>query len=173
MPTLHVHLYRPWFDAIALGYKKNEYRSVTPYWKTRIEGREYDTVQLRNGYCPTDPTLIAEYRGYDKVDMGGQEYYRLKLGAIQELRNYALPALAELPAPGGCMDVNACVDPKQHQHYMAYCDKTQCWLPKGTAAVPEPDSGEAPEIRDIATSHDSSETEDDGNWGHVVGRIVL
>jgi hypothetical protein len=161
---LRVHLYRPWFDAIALGYKKSEFRKATPYWKTRIVGREYDTVQLRNGYCPGDPTLIVEYQGYEEVEVNGEPYYRLQLGAIRELRNYALPALAELPSPDTRLDLNQCIDPKQHGQHMTFCDKTQCWLPK-VAVAPEVAPEVAPDIRQVSDELCA--------WGREVGRIVL
>ena len=46
---LHLNLYREFFTAIAARTKRTEYRSRTPYWKQRLEGRHYDAIQSRNG----------------------------------------------------------------------------------------------------------------------------
>jgi hypothetical protein len=48
--TLNLTLKREWFDEIAKGKKKKEYREYKPYWKTRLEGREYAIVRFKNGY---------------------------------------------------------------------------------------------------------------------------
>ena len=37
MKTLHLNLYREYFDAILKGEKTTEYRDVTPYWSKRLE----------------------------------------------------------------------------------------------------------------------------------------
>ena len=50
-------MYRKYFDAIVDGTKTIEYRKKTDYWKKRIEGREYDYIQFRNGYAKIAPTM--------------------------------------------------------------------------------------------------------------------
>ena len=39
-----------YFDQIKSGDKTQEYREVTPFWKKRLENREYDFVVLTRGY---------------------------------------------------------------------------------------------------------------------------
>lgn len=39
-----------YFDQIASGEKREEYRVVTRYWSRRIRGRSYDAVVLTRGY---------------------------------------------------------------------------------------------------------------------------
>jgi len=39
-----------YFDQIAAGTKREEYRLRTPFWAKRIEGRDYDSVVLTRGY---------------------------------------------------------------------------------------------------------------------------
>ena len=39
--VLHLTLHREFFDAIADGNKKPEYRADTPFWRARLVGRNY------------------------------------------------------------------------------------------------------------------------------------
>ena len=66
--TLHLNLKKQWFDMIANGVKKEEYREIKPYWNKRL-GKEYKFVQFRNGYSKTAPTIILKCKGI-KVDLG-------------------------------------------------------------------------------------------------------
>ena len=63
---LLLRLKRKWFDAIAAGYKRTEYRSATGYWEERIEGQRYDSIVFRNGYGDHRPTMEVEYKGWRK-----------------------------------------------------------------------------------------------------------
>ena len=94
MKILHLNLYRKYFDAIFNGTKLFEYREKTDYWKKRIENREYDVIQFRNGYAKIAPTMLVEYKGYN-IDAGYDKFlkrtkdrYELKLGKIIEVKNY-------------------------------------------------------------------------------------
>jgi hypothetical protein len=42
------------FDQIEAGTKTEEYRLQTPYWRERLEGREYRNVILTRGYPRAD-----------------------------------------------------------------------------------------------------------------------
>ena len=53
--VLHLNLHREFFAAVAAGTKRVEYRQRTPYWRRRLEGREYDVIQFRNGYATLAP----------------------------------------------------------------------------------------------------------------------
>ena len=88
MKILHLNLYRKYFDAIADGTKVFEYRQKTDYWKKRIENREYDVIQFRNGYAKDAPTMLVEHKGYSEVIRTGNGVeYEIKLGKIIEV-NY-------------------------------------------------------------------------------------
>jgi hypothetical protein len=50
MTDLHLNLRAEYFDAIAAGKKGEEYRLVTPYWRRRIEGRQFSSIVLKKGY---------------------------------------------------------------------------------------------------------------------------
>ena len=64
---LHLNLVREFFDQIAKGEKQEEYRDRTDYWKTRLEGREYDIIRFRNGYGLGVPEMDVEWKGVEKV----------------------------------------------------------------------------------------------------------
>ena len=86
---LHLNLFREYFNQIVEGTKTIEYRKKTDYWKKRIENREYDYIQFRNGYAKIAPTMLVEYKGYSvgKHPLIGNLEYELKLGKIIEV-NY-------------------------------------------------------------------------------------
>jgi hypothetical protein len=65
---LVLHLKREYFDAIKRGDKLFEYRLRTPYWKTRLVGRNYKTVLLLCGYPKFDDeekTILCRWQGYE------------------------------------------------------------------------------------------------------------
>lgn len=62
MRILHLTLKKQWFDMIADGEKREEYREMKPYWHKRLVGKQYDAVRFRNGYAPTSPTVTVELR---------------------------------------------------------------------------------------------------------------
>lgn len=56
-----------YFDAIREGSKPEEYRLTSGYWRRRLEGREYDLVELTRGYpARNDATrrIRRVWRGY-------------------------------------------------------------------------------------------------------------
>lgn len=79
--TLHLTLKKKWFDMIASGEKKEEYRELKIYWENRFIDRrvidevsmleftngkglkEFDTVTFRNGYAKNAPAMILECKG--------------------------------------------------------------------------------------------------------------
>ncbi len=79
---LNLTLHRCFFEQIAIGFKRQEYRDKKPYWTRRLVGRTFDEVHFRNGYGPYAPFLRAEWKGMD--DMGS--YYVIRLGDVLEVR---------------------------------------------------------------------------------------
>ena len=64
---------KKWFDMILSGEKKEEYREIKPYWKTRFKnvfdmapysfipvGNRVAQVKFQNGYGKDAPSFIAE-----------------------------------------------------------------------------------------------------------------
>jgi hypothetical protein len=67
-PVLHLTLHREFFDAIAEGSKKTEYRDNTPYWRPRLVGREYAEIVFRNGYATRAPLMRFSFSASAKKD---------------------------------------------------------------------------------------------------------
>jgi len=89
MKTLKLNLKRKWFDMIACGEKKEEYREAKYFWICRlldknlevselnavIPGtantyldvwkRDFDQVEFQNGYHKNAPTVTVEFKGLD------------------------------------------------------------------------------------------------------------
>ena len=92
---------KKWFDMIALGHKKEEYREIKPYYTKRFQNiglldkRHEDEatnrtaeIALRNGYAATDPTLIVKVElkfGLGKEEWGADPnewYYILAIKKV-------------------------------------------------------------------------------------------
>lgn len=100
---LHLTLKKKWFDMIASGEKKEEYREIKPYWDARLYDKlksiivQYDIVRFTNGYAKDCPTMDIECREI-KFDIGepnwgavnGKVYYVIQLGNILTIKNYNL-----------------------------------------------------------------------------------
>lgn len=63
MNTVHLVLKRKWFDLIASGEKRIEYRADTEFWRKRILGKEQ--VVFHRGY--TDVTLRFSIRKIERT----------------------------------------------------------------------------------------------------------
>jgi hypothetical protein len=72
---LHLNLHREFFSQIAAETKRTEYRSQTPYWKTRLGNRQYDVIQFRNGYATDAPEMVVEFLGVRRCGKGRNGYY--------------------------------------------------------------------------------------------------
>ena len=101
MRILKLTLNKKWFDMILSGEKKEEYRELKEYWKTRLTNREkpeyrlislqgfltlalpndffakYDYVEFTNGYGGKMPTMLIEClgisKGYGEPKWGAEE----------------------------------------------------------------------------------------------------
>lgn len=97
MKNLHLTLKKKWFDMIASGEKKEEYREVKPYWIKRLTAynnafdhcRDFSAIEFKNGYGKDAPTLLFECDeiiiGTGKPEWGAEpdkEYFVIKLGKI-------------------------------------------------------------------------------------------
>ncbi len=92
---------KKWFDMIASGEKKEEYREIKPYYTRRFswhEDKKCPTIQIttdvrfRNGYSKTSPTMECHVRirkGYGKEEWGAEKnklYYVLEITKIWEVK---------------------------------------------------------------------------------------
>ena len=85
--VLFLNLHREFFAAIADGTKRIEYRKQTAYWRARLEGRKYDLINFRNGYSPTAPEMLVQFRGLRRYGSGRSAYYAIRLGKILKSRD--------------------------------------------------------------------------------------
>ena len=85
---LHLNLHREFFSQIAAGTQRTEYRSQTPYWKKRLENRNYDVIQFRNGYATDAPVMVVEFRGLRRYGKGRSAYYAIVLGKILKIKRW-------------------------------------------------------------------------------------
>lgn len=73
-----------YFAKIVEGKKPYEFLDLTNYWKSRLEGREYDAILFRSGSLPDAPEMLVEYLGCEKWSHS----YAIKLGKIIELKRW-------------------------------------------------------------------------------------
>ncbi len=85
---LHLNLHREFFSAIASKTKNIEYRKQSPYWRKRLEGREYDVILFRNGYAKHAPEMQVEFRGLRRYGKGRAAYYAIRLGRILKIKRW-------------------------------------------------------------------------------------
>lgn len=103
MRILHLTLKKKWFDMIASGEKKEEYRDHKLHWMRRLvkEGyhcmqvcKEFDIVRFKNGYQKNAPEMDVECLGISLDHTGKKEWgfeercYIIKLGKILSIKNY-------------------------------------------------------------------------------------
>jgi hypothetical protein len=91
MNILHLTLKAKWFDMIASGEKKEEYREIRPYWDKRLCGKEYAYILFRNGYSKNARSMLVHCYWIDAGSgfeiwgaESGKHYYVLRLGEIIE-----------------------------------------------------------------------------------------
>jgi hypothetical protein len=89
MTTLHLTLHKKWFDEIAAGRKKHEYRERKPYWESRL-ARQYDDILFKNGYGKSAPMMRVRFLGCRKSrnKFFPDGCFAIRLGEIVETKNY-------------------------------------------------------------------------------------
>jgi hypothetical protein len=85
---LHLNLHCENFAAIANKTKRIEYRGRTPYWRRRLEGRNYDAIHFRNGFATKAPELLVKFRGLRRYGKGRNAYYAIQLGRILKIKRW-------------------------------------------------------------------------------------
>lgn len=83
--VLHLTLHREFFDDIAAGKKKTEFRDNTPYWRARLLDRQYDEIHFRNGYASRAPFMRVKWLGTRKIT---PRTFAIRLGRIIKIANY-------------------------------------------------------------------------------------
>lgn len=94
MATLHLTLKGEFYDMIAAGIKREEYREIKPYWEVRLFSRQYTHILFARGahFHPRIPKMLIELNGIRKgtgrTEWGASkdvEYYVLSLGRISTI----------------------------------------------------------------------------------------
>lgn len=84
---LTLQIKKKWFDMIATGEKKEEYREIKPYYRSRF-AIFHDTVRFKNGYRKDSPEMICKFtlaQGQGKPEWGaepGKSYYILEITEV-------------------------------------------------------------------------------------------
>ena len=68
MKVLHLTLIKKWFDLIASGDKRIEYRTFKLHWEQRLVDKSgmmkcFDEIHFRNGYRQDSPFMRVEFLG--------------------------------------------------------------------------------------------------------------
>lgn len=89
---LRLTVKRKWFYMIASGEKKEEYRTPGNWILSRLEDKDYDIVEFKNGYGPNVPTIEVEYRGwgysFGRPEWGGGKMsVTIQLGHVLSRQN--------------------------------------------------------------------------------------
>jgi hypothetical protein len=100
---LRMTLKKKWFDMIASGEKKEEYRDIKDHWTSRLlhfkfDGtpyvyphmiKWYDEIEFINGYRQDSPRIRVEFKGLEigegKPEWGGEKgkkVFIIKLGEL-------------------------------------------------------------------------------------------
>lgn len=70
MAVLFLYVKGIYFDQIVSGEKIEEYRLVSPFWSKRLEGRDYASIEIMNGYpskSDTSRRIKRPWRGVRKT----------------------------------------------------------------------------------------------------------
>jgi hypothetical protein len=83
METLKIVIKKEWFDEIASGKKKIEYRDISPFWTSRLydkngKKRVYDLIEFINGYNTDARRKVTKYEGFQKRG----NFYNIQVGKI-------------------------------------------------------------------------------------------
>jgi len=84
---LRLPIKKKWFDMIASGEKREEYRKATEYWRRRVNraialGKNI-FVELRNGYGKDRPSIVREVFAISTV-------YKQKHGDVVLVKEWAM-----------------------------------------------------------------------------------
>lgn len=99
MRVLHLTIYREFFDKIASGKKKNEYREYKDFWIKKLlkkpggKPKIFDEVHFRNGYRDDNPFMRVKFlkTKFGKWPSGEKKNKRcfdIYLGKVLDIRNW-------------------------------------------------------------------------------------
>ena len=80
-PALHLVVRRRWFEEIASGRKRIEYRRRCAHWDRRLSGRRYSQAIISLGYRADRPRLAARVLGIRR----SPTHWEIHLGEVTAL----------------------------------------------------------------------------------------
>ncbi len=98
MRVLHLTIRRQFFEEIAGGVKRCEYRDLKPYWTSRLEGKTFDEVHFRSGRTRNVPFMRVEFRGVRIGSWQGRPCYVIELGRVLEVKRGSQPSAGAAPS---------------------------------------------------------------------------
>lgn len=93
MRILHLTIKKKWFDMIAKGEKKQEFREAKTYWWQRLinedgSKKEFDEIHMRNGYSKDNPFMRIKWNGWIPGYYEGDLCYAIDVSEIIEITNW-------------------------------------------------------------------------------------
>ena len=90
---LTLRICNKWFKKILNWKLTYELKEIKSYWTSRLydkswDLKDYKIISIKNWYSSTSPEVIVEFDGVEKVIENEQEYFKVKLGKILEVKNY-------------------------------------------------------------------------------------
>ncbi|MEO9497609.1 MAG: ASCH domain-containing protein [Vibrio splendidus] len=74
---LHLPVKGVYFNEMKSGIKTREYRLQTDYWKTRLEGRDYDLVRITLGYPSREDEeriMLFKWKGFERTTITHEHF---------------------------------------------------------------------------------------------------
>ena len=97
LSTITLHLMSNWWRDVRDGKKRVEYRANTPYWRKRLEGKDYQCARIMLGY-DAGMTLVFEVVKIEltreKNDLNLPECWAVRLG--KKIENYRVGANGQI-----------------------------------------------------------------------------
>ena len=94
MKNLFLTIQRKYFEEILMGLKREEYRLFKPFFEKKLINIEYKTITFKNGYSKHSPFIIAEYLGYDIIELQHEFFgkekvkvFQIKIGKLLKTKN--------------------------------------------------------------------------------------
>ena len=82
MRKITFNLKREWFEAFKNGSKIKEFRVFNEFWRKRLEGRDFDVVELCLGYpkkCDNDRRIYKDWAGLTVEEIVHPEFNNKKI----------------------------------------------------------------------------------------------
>ena len=119
MKILHLNVYKQWYDMIAYGNKREEYRERSDYWWSRLYDKraapkQFDAIEIRNGYGRNAPRIMMEHV-LTKICMGRKSWGAPEHSVFVIVLGKRIYSAAPLPAPPPQQDLLFALPPSSRE----------------------------------------------------------